>query len=114
MDYQAAIPRWLWDDQGIYPYVLRICKEIQVAPTWAEDDSVGLELQDHVLDWLFGDTGWTHYMSRGGDSGWLAWARRVMDDEWQVEQIDWARVRQDLLALESQHRVALVIREETA
>ena len=54
MDPHTAIPRWLWDDQGVYPYVLGLCKGPQVAPTWSEDDSVGLELQDHVMDWLFG------------------------------------------------------------
>jgi len=110
MDSQTAIPRWLWDDQGIYPYVLGLCKEPQVAPTWTEDESVGLELQDHVLDWLFGETGFDHYQRCGGGADWIAWAQRMLADEWQVEQTDWARVRRDLLALEHEQRVVLVAR----
>ena len=111
MDPQTAIPRWLWDDQGIYPYVLGLCKGPQVAPTWAEDDSVGLEIQDHVMDWLFGEAGSDHYQRMGGGADWIAWAQRMFVDEWQVEQTDWARVRRDLLALENEPRVVLVTRE---
>lgn len=110
MDYQSAIPRWLWDDEGIWPFVKKLTEIPQDPPTWAEADWVSLELQDLVDNWLFGLDGIERYMDEGGSEQWITWARKVMTDEWAVTNVNWKQIRQNLLELRSEQRVVMVIR----
>lgn len=113
MDYRTEIANWLWEDEGIWPFIRELAEGGENSLDPEHHDWVSQELRKMVEMWLFDEPSqkFNKYENLGGSEQWLMWARRTMTDEDAVASVNWSQVRQDLLDSRSKERVTLVVRD---